>query len=80
MSLGITCAWLHDHRRDKFRFFMCDWSFRIGIPDNCASSPAKTSLNITSQTLQISTITPLKSRKNSNVYLPVQGALLLRVK
>ena len=52
---------------------MCDWSFCIGIPDNCASSPAKTSLHTTSQALQINTIIPLKSRKNFNVYLPAQG-------
>ena len=50
------------------------------IPDNCASSLAKTSLHTSSQTLQINTIIPLKSRKNFNVYLPAQGVFFLRVK
>ena len=79
MSLGITCAWLYDHRRYKFRFLCATDRFATGYHDKCASSLAKTSLHTTSQTLQINTIIPLKSRKNFNVYLPAQGVFLLKV-
>ena len=30
MSLGITCAWLHDHRRYKFRFLCATDRFASG--------------------------------------------------
>ena len=59
---------------------MCDWSFFIGIPDNCTSSSAKIFLYTTSQTLQIDTIIPLKFHRNLNDYHPVQRAFFLRVK
>ena len=63
------------HKSFIFRF-MCDWSFCICIHANSASSPAKTSPHITSQTLQVHVEMPSKVRTFLIVNLPFFYVLL----